>query len=73
MGGYGGLYRISEAKLKDLSGDAFIQLRDTGGLKVMYGQLYSLIQVARLKKLAEEQTEPDWESMEELDFEKIKI
>ena len=71
--GYGGLYRISEAKLKDLSGEAFVKLRDTGGLKVMYGQLYSLTQMARLKKLAEQDKEPDWESMEELDFEKIKI
>ncbi len=71
--GYSGLYRISEAKLKDLTGEAFIRLRDTGGLKIMYGQLYSLIQMGRLRKLAEEQTEPDWESMEELDFEKIKI
>jgi len=44
--GYGGLYRISEGKLKDLSGEAFIQLRDTGALKVMYGQLYSLVQMA---------------------------
>ena len=71
--GYAGLYSIGEAKLKDLPGEAFIQLRDTGGLKVMYGQLYSLVQMARLKKLAEQETEPDWESMEELDFEKIRI
>ncbi|EFI32798.1 SapC family protein [Desulfonatronospira thiodismutans ASO3-1] len=71
--GYGGLYRISEGKLKDLTGESFIQLRDTGGLKVMYGQLYSLTQMSRLRKLAEQETEPDWESMEELDFEKIKI
>jgi len=71
--GYGGLYRVSEAKLKDLSGEAFVKLKDTGGLKVMYGQLYSLTQMGRLKKLAEQETEPDWESMEELDFEKIKI
>ncbi|EFI33151.1 SapC family protein [Desulfonatronospira thiodismutans ASO3-1] len=71
--GYGGLYKVSEAKLKDLSGEAFVKLRDTGGLKVMYGQLYSLTQMARLKKLAEQDKEPDWESMEELDFEKIKI
>ena len=73
--GYGGLYRVSEAKLKDLSGEAFVQLRDTGGLKVMYGQLYSLTQMARLKKLAEEQAEPDLENMEELeiDWDKIKI
>ena len=71
--GYGGLYKVSEGKLKDLTGDAFVQLRDTGGLKVMYGQLYSLTQMARLRKLVEQEKEPDWESMDELDFDKIKI
>ncbi len=75
--GYGELYRIGGGKLKDLSGDDFIRLRDTGGLKIMYGQLYSLTQVARLKKLAEQADapEPDLENMDELDidWDKIKI
>ncbi len=47
----------------------------TGGLKIMYGQLYSLTQMGRLKKLAQEAVEPDLENMDELDidWDKIKI
>ena len=49
----GGLYKIDEAKLRNLDDEAFLRLRKTGGLSIAYAQLISLSRLDTLKLLAE--------------------
>ena len=46
-----GLYCIDEVKMKELSGNDLVELRDAGGLTVAYGQLLSMLNVNTLSKL----------------------
>lgn len=47
-----GLYRINEATLNDLPGDALVELRSTGALAVAFAQLFSMQNVHRLAELS---------------------
>lgn len=49
----GGVYKIDEARLRDLDDDIFLRLRKTGGLSLAYAQLISLSRLEVLKRLAE--------------------
>jgi len=47
-----GLYRIDETRLSQLSDPMFLQLRNTGALKVAYAQLLSMGNIMKLSNLA---------------------
>ena len=52
-----GLYRIDEAALNALPGDAYLSLRKTGALPLAYAQLFSMNQLALLPKAARMQAQ----------------
>lgn len=47
-----GLFRINERALNSLPADALVELRDSGALLVIYGQLFSMQNLQKLGKLA---------------------
>jgi len=48
-----GLFRVDEAALNELDGDAFLTLRKAGGLAVAYAQLLSMNQLSVLERLGQ--------------------
>jgi hypothetical protein len=52
-----GLYRASETMLYKLSPDSLVALRDSGGLVLALGQLFSMLQVQQFAKLLGRQTQ----------------
>jgi hypothetical protein len=50
-----GLHRVDETALNALADDAFLSLRKTGVLPLVYAQLFSMHQLAQLPKAAEAQ------------------
>lgn len=43
-----GIYKIDEARLINLSADALLELRNSGALNIIYGQLFSIQHLGRL-------------------------
>jgi len=52
-----GLFRIDEAALNALSGEAYLELRDAGALPLAFCQLLSMQHLPKLAKLAKAQTD----------------
>ena len=50
-----GLYRVDEAVLNTLTGDALVELRDIGALQAAYCQLLSMQHLPRLGELVQTQ------------------
>lgn len=57
--GLAGLYRVNETRLRELSGEEMVALRDTGAFMVLYAQLLSMQNLMVLGELAARQMRPE--------------
>jgi len=67
---FDGIYRIDEAKLNALEGEALKELQNSNALSVVYGHLFSLQKVKKLKKLAAKKQEAS-QLVEDMDLDAL--
>jgi hypothetical protein len=66
-----GLYRVDEAVLNALDGDKLLRLRNSAGLVLAYGQLFSMLQSVQLTQRAQYHTKQTPLQSQQIDLEAL--